>query len=149
MTLFLPCCFECSFLAATAQISKPETKQLSLDIHFADVSNAHVILARHWRVQGAFRKVLLVGQAMTTLVMMTLSSLKTVRETGGPTFPALVFSAKKLDVQVLVSVFGFLTYSNADPGTSIFCKKRENLSITTIPTIKNIKFATLRVSEPE
>ena len=76
------------------------------------------------RIQGAFRKVLLEGQAMTTLVMMTLSSLKTVQEIWEPTFPALFFSAKKIDVKVLVSVFGFLTYSNADPGTSIFRKKK-------------------------
>ena len=46
------------------------------------------------------------------------------------------FSAKNIDVQVLVSGFGFLTYSNADPGKSIFCEKEKNLSITTIPTIK-------------
>ena len=85
-------------------------KQLSLDINFVDVGNAHVILARHLRVQGAFRKVLLVGQAVTSLVMITLSSF--------------FFSAKKLDVQVLVSVFVFLTYSNADPGRLIFCKKK-------------------------
>ena len=45
-----------------------------------------------------------------------------------------------------MSVFGFLTYSNADPGTSIFCKKK-NLSITTIPTIKkkNCNFEGIRV----
>ena len=126
------------------------TKQLSLDIHFVDVGNAHVILARHLRVQGGFRKVLLVGQAMTTLVMMTLSSLKTVQRSESPPFQLcffFFFSAKKLDVQILVSVFGFLTYSNADPGASIFCTKKKNLSITTIPTIRNIKYVTLRVSE--
>ena len=85
------------------------------------------------------------GQATTTLVMMTLTSLKTVQEIGEPTFPAFVFSAKKIDVQVLVSVFVFFffTYSNADPGTSISCEK--NLSITTIPTINNIKFEGIRV----
>ena len=43
-------------------------------------SDAHVILARHLCIQGAFRKVLLVGQAMTTLGLMTLSSSKTVQE---------------------------------------------------------------------
>ena len=110
------------------------------------MGNAHVILARHLRVQGAFRKVELVGQATTTLVMMTLTSLRTVQEICVPTFPAFVFSAKKIDVQVLVSVFFFFfffTYSNADPGTWIFCEK--NLSITTIPTINNIKFEGIRV----
>ena len=128
VTLFLPSCFECSFLAATAQINKPVW-------HWTTV---HVILARHLGVQGPFRKVLLVGQATITLVMMTLSSLRTVEEIWEPTFPALVFSAKKLKVQVLVSGFFFFFYLqqcrswNVDSLSKSLSKKE--LSITTIPT---------------
>ena len=47
------------------------------------------------------------------------------------------FSREKIDVQVLVSVF--LTYRNADPRSAKY------LSITTIPTIKNIKIVYLRL----
>ena len=47
------------------------------------------------------------------------------------------FFREKFDIQVLVSVC-----CNADPGTSIFFAKY--LSITTIPTIKDIKFVYLR-----
>ena len=111
-------------------------------IHLADVGNAHVTLARHLRVQGAFRKVLLVGQATTTLVMMTLTLFK---GSESPPFQPFFFPRKKIDVQVLVSVFGFLTYGNADPGTWTFCENK--LSMTTIRLIKNIKFVTFRVSE--
>ena len=50
---------------------------------------------------------------------------------------SFAFSAKKIDVQVLVSVF-FLIYSDTDPGTaSTFSEK--NLSITTIFKYKTKK----------
>ena len=42
------------------------------------------------------------------------------------------FSAKKIDVQVLVSGFGFLTYGNADPGKSILCEKEKIYPYLTI-----------------
>ena len=111
---------------------------------FGDVGNAHVILASHLCVQGAFRKVELVGQATTTLVMMTLTSLRTVQEI----FPerdlsSLCFFREKNRRSSISVRFFFFTNSNADPGMWSFCEK--NLSITTIPTINNIKFEGIRV----
>ena len=100
------------------------TKQLQLDIHFVDAGNAHVILARHVRVQGAFRKVLLVGYAFSCdddIVKLKDCTKDLRAHLSSFDF----FRKKKIDVQVLVSVFGFLTDSNGDPGTSIFCEKKK------------------------
>ena len=105
-----------------------------------------MILARHLNVQGAFRKVLLVGYDYSNDDDLVKLKDRTRDPRAHLSSFGFCRKKKKIDFQVLVSVFGFLTYSNADPGTSIFLRT-ENLSITTIPTIENIKFVTLRVSE--
>ena len=82
-----------------------------------------MILARHLSVQGAFRKVLLVGYDNSG--DDGLVKLKDcTRDLRAHLSSFSFFRKKKIDVQVVVSVFVFLTYSNADPGTSIFCEKK-------------------------
>ena len=103
-----------------------------------------MILARHVRVQGAFRKVLLVGYNFSG--DDDLVKLKECTRDLRAHLSSFVFvRKKKTDVQVLVAVFGFLTDSNGDPGTSIFCQKKSIHNHHAHNS--NIKFVTLRLSE--
>ena len=148
VTLFLPCCFECSFLAATAQIDEPMWQYNCNSIY-----TSLMWVTRTWSRPGTFafrallEKYCLGAKLRLPWWWWRCQAQGLYKRCGNPPFQLWFFfpPKKKSTFKYLCQFLVFWLTVMQILERRFFAKK--NLSITTIPTIKNMKFVTLRVSE--